>query len=158
MRSKASQYKVLYISVAVMVLAIAGGIIFALNYTPRNENRNLKLTFDYAGFTKTSYVGTVVFKKDFDDVSLKINYHPDTRFYSGGSAGNIAYNVDLTDANGEPVTSVIAGVEYRFYAKVMPEKKPDLKIIAAGQEVQDESSSVLIFYSGDTILFRIRNR
>ena len=158
MRSNASRYKGLYISVAVIVLAIVGGIIFALNYTPKNENRNLKLTFDYAGFTKTRYMGTVVFKKDFDDVSLKLEYQPDTRFYSGGSAGTIAYEVSLTDADGKEVDSVVAGVEYRFFAKATPGKKPDQKLVATGQEVQDKTSSTLVFYSGDTALYTIRNR
>ena len=147
----------LYLAIGSMVLALIGGIIFALNYTPRNENRNLKLVFDYAGFTKTQYVGSVTFKKDFDDVSLKIVYRPDARFYSGGP-GAITCDVRLTDEDGNSVSSVTAGIAYLFYARATAEKKPDVKIIAAGQEIQDKSSSDLFFYSGETVLYRVHNR
>ncbi len=146
----------LYLAIGIMVLAWIGGIIFALNHTPRNENRNLKLVFDYAGFTQTQYVGSVTFKKNFDDVSLKIVYHPDRRFYSGGP-GAITCDVRLTDEDGNSVSSVTAGIEYRFYARATTEKKPDLRIIAAGQEIRDKSSSDLFFYSGETVLYRVHN-
>ncbi len=147
----------IYIAIGVMVLAFIGGIVFALNYTPRNENRNLKLVFDYAGFTKTKYVGSVTFKKNFEDVSLKIVYRPDVRFYSR-APGAIICDVRLTDEDGNPVSSVTAGVAYRFYAHAATENKPDMKITVAGQQIQDKSSSELIFYSGERVLYRVHNR
>ena len=147
----------LYLAVGIMVLAWIGGIIFALNHTPRNENRNLKLVFDYAGFTKTKYVGSVTFKKNFEDVSLKIVYRPDVRFYSR-APGAITCDVRLTDEDGNPVSSVTAGVAYRFYAHAVTENKPDMEITVAGQQIQDKSSSDLFFYSGERVLYRVHNR
>ncbi len=139
-----------------LILCVLVGLAFGL-YTMlmkaalSNENRNLAITFDEYGYTKTHFEGTVVFKKDFSNVSLDMDYTADSRYQVSGKS----YTLRLTDENGEEVTDVEAGVAYHFLAKVGFEKTSDYKWYVAGQEVQNQSKSKAWFEADGKTLYTI---
>ncbi len=135
-----------------MIFAVTTGIIVALNWTPRNENRNLKLTFDYGCYRGTYFEGDVVFKKDFEDVSLDMFYKPDPHYIAHASK----YDLHLTDKDGNEVTNVAAGKTYHFYARLELDSKIDYKVYSAGTEVSNNFHTKLYFKSGSRTLYTVR--
>lgn len=118
-----------------------------------NENRNLAITFDELGYRKTHFEGTVVFKKDFSNVSLDMSYSADPRYQVYGAS----YTLLLTNEDGEEVTDVKAGVAYHFIADVDFEKTPDYTWYIAGQEVQSKSKSKAWFKADGKTLYTINH-
>ena len=135
-----------------MIFAVTTGIIVALNWTPRNENSNLKLTFDYGCYRGTYFEGDVVFKKDFEDVSLDMSYKPDPHYLAYPSE----YNLHLTDKDGNEVTNVAAGKTYHFYARLELDRQIDYKVYSAGTEVSNNYHTKLYFKSGSKTLYTVR--
>lgn len=120
----------------------------ALSY----ENSSLAITFDEYGYTKTHFEGTVVFKKDFSDVSLDMDYTSDARYRAYGKS----YTLLLTNKDGEAVTQVKAGEPYHFVAKVGFEKTADYELYIAGEQVQSKTKSKVRFRADGKTLYTIR--
>ncbi len=118
-----------------------------------NENRNLAITFDELGYRKTHFEGTVVFKKDFSNVSLDMSYSADPRYQVYGKS----YTLLLANEDGEEVTDVKAGVAYHFIANVEFAKTPDYRWYIAGQEVQSKSKSKAWFKADSKTLYTINH-
>lgn len=116
-----------------------------------NENNNLAITFDEYGYTKTHFEGTVVFKKDFSNVSIDMIFTGDSRYQVYGES----YTLLLTNEDGEEVMDVKAGVAYHFIARVDFEETPDYKWYIAGQEVQNKSKSKAWFAADGKTLYTI---
>lgn len=136
-----------------LIVALPVGIVVGLNWTPRNENRNLKLSFDYGAYRSDYFAGSVVFKKDFEDVSLSMYYKPDAQ-YPGKVNG---YFLSLTDRDGNEVSSVKAGVEYRFSAQVeLDSYAKDYTVYAAGAKVSNDPHAELRFMSGGRTLYKVK--
>ena len=95
--------KGLIIMFALLPILLIGGILFGLNYEPCNENRNLAIEFDYGGYGIIKFTGNVVFKKDFEDVSLDMYVSAIGSVYPSKVTG---YDLRLTDEKGNEVTDV----------------------------------------------------
>ena len=144
--------KGLIIMFALLPILLIGGILFGLNYEPRNENRNLAIEFDYGGYGIIKFTGNVVFKKDFEDVSLDMYVSAIGSVYPSKVTG---YDLRLTDEKGNEVTDVTAGKNYRFHAEALVEGQRDYTLYIAGSEVQDETKVKVRFLSGDKTLYTI---
>ncbi len=114
-----------------------------------NENGNLAITFDEYGYKKTHFEGTVIFKKDFSNVSLDMYFAEDSRYQVYGES----YTLLLTNEDGEEVTDVKGGIAYHFIARVEFEKVPDHRWYIAGQEVQNKSKSKVWFKADGKTLY-----
>lgn len=148
--------KGLIIMFVLLPILLVGGIVFALNFDfdITYGNRNLTIEFDYGGYRATYYTGNVVFKKDFEDVSLDMYVSTIGSVYPSKVTG---YDLRLTDEKGNEVTDVTAGKNYRFHAEALVEGQRDYTLYIAGIEVRGDSDVEVRFLSGNKTLYTIRN-